>query len=130
MNQALFRYRDGRVDSGVLVTTLPVPSDLQTVSALIDGATRQIPLSELKAVFLLRPSELSPDESATTRVNVEFFDGENLRGRTAGASPARSAFLLYPDDGAKVEAVLVVTGAMIGLEVDSAGGNNATMQAD
>ena len=121
MKQSLFRFCDGRVVSGVLYDEVPPPVDARTlqVSLAPDSPPQSVELRDLKAVFILRPADLNVPESADeVTVSVNFFDGETIRGRTSGWIPGRPTFLLIPDDASKVEAVLVVSSALVGLEVE------------
>lgn len=119
MNKALFRFRDGRVASGELHDSLPLAPDARTVSAVLDdeGSPGELPLEELKAVFMLRPFDLPVSGDDRVRVALEFADGEILRGTTPRWQPGPTSLVMIPDDRTRVDAVVVVASALVGVEI-------------
>lgn len=120
MKHSLFRFRDGRVVSGTLLDELPLAPDAGALRASFPGeeSPLEIPLTELKAVFILRPAEIADAGGEPVNLAVDFADGETLRGTTRGWLPGHPSFLLVPEDATKIEAVLVIAAALVGVEVE------------
>lgn len=122
MKHSLFRFCDGRVVTGVLIDDVPLPQEAVSVKASFseDEPPQEVPLRDLKAVFIQRPAEItSPEGGDPVSVSLDFFDGEKIRGTTRGWAPGRQSFLLIPDDASRIEAVLVIASSLVGVEVES-----------
>lgn len=120
--KALFRFRDGLVESGWFVGELPLPSRAQSVTFEPDaGESRTVELANLKAIFLLRPWESGASLASPegVRVTIEFFDGEQVRGLASGWGPGNGSFILIPEDQSRIEAIVVVSAALSSVEVES-----------
>ncbi|HXG59402.1 MAG TPA: hypothetical protein VNL91_10305 [Thermoanaerobaculia bacterium] len=112
----LLRYRDGRVANATVDAIDPAADSL---TAVIDhGPSRQIPYSELKAVFFPRevPEELLEPGGGMT-LAVELFDGEVIRG-TAHYNPEKNGFFLVPADRTRHDRIFIVNSAIHSIEVE------------
>ena len=121
-HKALFRYRDGRVDHGWFEGTLPLDPSVTRVGFSSDqeAAPRDVDLGDLKAIFLVRPWDGEPlPLPDASRVTIEFFDGEQIRGLASGWGPGRSSFLLIPEEQGRVEAIVVASASLSSVEVES-----------
>jgi hypothetical protein len=116
MEKVVLRYRDGRTERAELE-----PIDIERTSLTVrqdDGASIEVPFSELKAVFFPRSSgEEGEDVTPGMQISVEFQDGEVIRG-TAQYNPERNGFLLYPHDRSKNDRIFVVNSAIVSIEVE------------
>lgn len=113
--QALIRYRDGRVERG---TVTEIDATAQHVRVSGEEGSRTIGFGDLKAIFFPQhqPEELiQPAEGS--RVLVEFADGEQIRG-VAAYNPAAPGFFLFPDYRSKNDRIYVVTSAVTGVEIE------------
>lgn len=93
----------------------------RTVSVTTDaGDLREVPFTELKAVFFLRDPSSNPSEEvpAGSTLAVEFADGELIRGSTSAYNPSVSGFFLVPHDRSKNDRVFVVNSAVISIDVE------------
>ena len=112
----VLRYRDGRTERATLVET---DVDQQIVRVRRDdGATDDLPFSELKALFFPRTGQdhaLEPASGST--IAIEFADGEVIRG-IAQYNPERNGFFLFPLDRSKNERIFVVNSAIVSIEVE------------
>lgn len=97
-----------------------IEPDRQTVSVTeADGATREVPFADLKAVFFLRTdAPLSEPTPGGSTLAVEFRDGELIRGVTSQYNPSGSGFYLYPHDRSKNDRVFVVNSAVVSIDVE------------
>lgn len=84
------------------------------------GKIREVPFSELKAVFFLRDPEVEiPSEAPLgSSLAVEFEDGELIRGFANTYNPSGSGFFLIPHDRSKNERVFVVNSAVVSIDVE------------
>ncbi|MGH9458692.1 MAG: DUF6982 domain-containing protein [Thermoanaerobaculia bacterium] len=84
-----------------------------------DGSAREVPFSELKAVFFLADPDATsvPESPAGSTLAVEFQDGELIRG-TAHYDPSASGFFLFPHDRRKNDRVFVVNSAVVSIDVE------------
>ena len=114
-SNVVLRYRDGRTERAALAA---VDADRQLFTVERNGASDEVPFSEMKAVFFPRtaPEELLEPATGST-IAVEFADGEVIRG-TAHYNPEKSGFYLYPDDRSKNERIFVVSSAIVSIEVE------------
>jgi hypothetical protein len=113
--KVVLRYRDGRTER----TTLePIDSSREVLTVRNDdGGSREVPFSELKAVFYpqARDGE-EPEPAGGMQIAVEFNDGEIIRG-IAQYNPERNGFFLFPQDRSKNDRIFVVNSAIISIEV-------------
>ena len=114
--KVVLRYRDGRTERATLEPIDPTREVL--VVRHDDGATGEVPFSDLKAVFFPHVSsdgELEP--ASGMQIAVEFNDGEVIRG-TAHYNPERNGFFLFPADRTKNDRIFVVNSAIVAIEVE------------
>lgn len=114
--KVVLRYRDGRTERADLD---PIDATREMLATRDEtGEVREIPFSELKAVFFPR---VAPDDALETasgmRIAVEFNDGEVIRG-AAHYNPERNGFYLFPDDRSKNDRIFVVNSAIVSIEVE------------
>ena len=82
-----------------------------------DGATDEVPFSQLKAVFFPKTAADEPQlPAAGLQISVEFHDGEVILG-TAQYNPEKNGFFLYPQDRSKNDRIFVVNSAITSIEV-------------
>lgn len=114
--RVVLRYRDGRTER---VALDPIdPTREMIVARRDDGASSEVPFTDLKAVFFPRTAPDEPLEPASgMRITVEFNDGEVIRG-AAHYNPERNGFFLFPDDRSKNDRIFVVNSAIVSIEVE------------
>jgi hypothetical protein len=113
-NWVVARYRDGRTVKGVTYNFGPQKRVFHVAvltEGRVEGPSREVFLSELKAVFFVRslegqkdhprPPDLfegppDPGGPVPTRVKITFVDGEVLVGTTQGYDPGRIGFFVVP----------------------------------
>ena len=111
----VLRYRDGRTER---VPRADINADEKFVAITHDGATINVPFSELKALFFPRTSpDHEPDPATGSTISVEFADGEVIRG-IAHYNPERNGFFLFPHDRSKNDRIFVVNSAIVSIEVE------------
>lgn len=114
-DQIVLRYRDGRTERAEME---PNDSEREILSVKREDGTRsEIPFSLLKAVFYPRSGEPTPGPAGAMHINVEFSDGEVIRG-VAQYNPEKNGFLLFPHDRSKNDRVFVVNSAIVSIEVE------------
>jgi len=115
-SQVVLRYRDGRTERATLVKA---DVEQQVVSvAHGDGASADVPVRALKAIFFPRTNpDVEPEPATGSTITVEFADGEVIRG-VAHYNPERNAFFLFPLDRSKNERIFVVNSAIVSIEVE------------
>ena len=103
--EVVLRFRDGNLTRAVLTREF-TPLDFAVEADSEDGEKLQINISDLKAVFFLKPpgkreAEMEiggmvgdPPQGAPAR--VEFFDGEIVHGIVQEYRMENSGFFLYP----------------------------------
>lgn len=113
--RVVLRYRDGRTERAMLD---PIDPTTEVLTARQDdGATLEVPFSELKAVFFPRiASDEALEPASGLNLAVEFADGEVIRG-IANYNPERNGFFLYPADRSKNDRIFVVNSAIVSIEV-------------
>lgn len=115
MDRVVLRYRDGRTERADLE---PSESDREVLTVIReDGDRTEVPFSILKAVFYPRGETATPEPDGGMHINVEFSDGEVIRG-VALYNPEKNGFLLYPHDRSKNDRVFVVNSAIVSIEVE------------
>jgi hypothetical protein len=112
--KVVLRYRDGRTERASLA---PIDASTEVLLAQYDdGATAEVPFTQLKAVFFPRvDGEAEP--ASGMQIAIEFNDGEIIRG-TAHYNPERNGFFLYPEDRSKNDRIFVVNSAIVSIEVE------------
>jgi len=111
----VLRYRDGRTERAPFAA---INADEKFVAVTRDGATVNVPFSELKALFFPRTNpDDEPDTATGSTISVEFADGEVIRG-IAHYNPERNGFFLFPHDRSKNDRIFVVNSAIVSIEVE------------
>jgi hypothetical protein len=115
-DNVVLRYRDGRTERAALE---PIDPSREMLSVRADdGATSEVPFSDLKAVFFPRSTDDEAQEEASgSMLAVEFADGEIIRG-IAHYNPERNGFFLFPTDRSKNDRIFVVNSAIMSIEVE------------
>ena len=114
-SQVVLRFRDGRTERATLAA---VDADRQVFAVERNGASAEVPFSEIKAVFYPRSGPDEALEPATgSTIAVEFADGEVIRG-VAHYNPERNGFVLFPYDRSRNERIFVVSSAIVSIEVE------------
>jgi len=113
--KVVLRYRDGRTERATLE---PIDASREVLVVHDDGGgTREIPFSDLKAVFFPQAHDGDALEPAVgMHIAIEFNDGEIIRG-TAQYNPERNGFFLFPQDRSKNDRIFVVNSAIVSIEV-------------
>lgn len=115
IDKAVLRYRDGRTER---VDLAPIDHAREVFTVTREnGATSEIPYSELKAVFFPHKDGVPPEQVTGSTLSVEFSDGEVIRG-IAHYNPERNGFFLFPLDRTKNDRVYVVNSAIVSIEVE------------
>jgi len=105
-NTVVVHFPDGTLLKGVTNNFFP-NKDKFHLADKDTGEIREVPLSDLKAVFFVKDFAGDPDyreQSDTERaglgkkIQVDFSDGETLTGYSQGFSPARKGFFVFPAD--------------------------------
>jgi len=124
------RYRDGRVLKGTTENFNPTAGGfhLSLVPKPADGRPVSIRLSDLKAIFIVRDYQGSPqhidgksfENTATAtgaRLRITFSDGEVLVGHTHNYDPIGPGFFLFPADASgNNQRIYVINGAVKAVE--------------
>ena len=114
-SHVVLRYRDGRTER---VSLANIDAEQKVASVRRDGATAEVPFSDLKAIFFPRTNpEEEPDTATGSTIAVEFADGEVIRG-LAHYNPERNGFFLFPHDRSKNDRIFVVNSAIVSIEVE------------
>ncbi|MEO8216554.1 MAG: hypothetical protein ABI718_05685 [Acidobacteriota bacterium] len=116
----ILRFRDGSTES---CTDCGVDLDREIVEASDSQEShREIPFSELKAVFYLQQGLVDrevPDPTPEGKtVAVEFQDGEVIRGISPEYRPDRKGFVVYPLDRSKNDRIFVLQSAIISIDIE------------
>lgn len=117
-DSVLLHYRDGHTVRCSMAGELdPGGSSIRVQTANGEDA---VDLSELKAIFFLRerPVEEDAPPHEGSLLAVEFDDGEVIRGRSAGYTPEKSGFFLFPLDRSKNEKIFVINTAVVSIDVE------------
>ena len=99
-------FKDGRIEKGTTTDFSPRHPSFHILD--LQGMSRQVDISQLKAIFFVKdfggrmdkmekkvfPSQSPPGK----KVQVKFTDGEILLGYTQGYDPKRTGFFLLPVD--------------------------------
>jgi hypothetical protein len=113
--KVVLRYRDGRTERATLA---PIDASTEVLLAHYDdGATAEVPFTQLKAVFFPRTGDGEAEAASGMQIAIEFNDGEIIRG-TAHYNPERNGFFLYPEDRSKNDRIFVVNSAIVSIEVE------------
>ena len=114
-SKAVLRFRDGRTER---VELAPIDQSREVFTVTHeDGSSREIPYSELKAVFFPHKDSAPAEQAEGSMLAVEFSDGEVIRG-IAHYNPERNGFFLFPLDRSKNDRVFVVNSAIVSIEVE------------
>jgi hypothetical protein len=118
--QVVVHYADGRLVKGYATDFFPNKETFH-LEEESSSDTKEIKLSELKAMFFVKTFEGDPKHEERKdleragmgkRIQVKFEDGEVLIGYTSGYSPDRLGFFVFPaDPDSNNEKVFVVTAA-------------------
>ncbi|MGE0592300.1 MAG: hypothetical protein AB7G23_11385 [Vicinamibacterales bacterium] len=103
------RYVDGRMTKGFAQNFDPTRDAFALTPHDASDApqSRQVRVSELKALFFVKDFDGEPDYSerreflkaaAGRRIRVRFTDGEELVGTSLTYHPSRTGFFLFPGD--------------------------------
>ena len=115
----VLRFRDGSTET---CTDCRVDLDKEIVDAGgLPDSRREIPFSELKAVFFRRASDWAREGDAEPEgktIAVEFQDGEVIRGISSEYRPDRKGFIVYPLDRSKNDQVFVVQSAIVSIDIE------------
>lgn len=112
--KVVLRYRDGRTERATLE---PIDSSREVLVIQDEAGTREVPFSDLKAVFFPQARDGDAVEPAVgLQIAIEFNDGEIIRG-TAQYNPERNGFFLFPQDRSKNDRIFVVNSAIVSIEV-------------
>ena len=132
-NKVALRFKDGRVIKGTTQDFMPGKPIFHIYPAGQDKAA-EVKAEDLKAVFFVKTFEGDKvylekkrfDEVETAhvkgrKVKIEFFDGEIIRGISAGYSRGRKGFFIIPvDPECNNEKIYVISDALRQVELGSA----------
>lgn len=112
-NMVVAHFKDGTLEKGTTHDFLPARGSFHlTVSEGEEGgSTREVRLSDLKAVFFVKSlkgregvhadksfGDVDPAKLRGLKICVEFADGETLRGVSLGYSKDKPGFFVIPVD--------------------------------
>jgi len=99
-------FKDGRIEKGTTTDFSPHHPSFHILD--LQGMSRQVDISQLKAIFFVKDfggrmdkmeKKVFPSKSLPgKKVQVKFTDGEILLGYTQGYDPKRTGFFLLPVD--------------------------------
>ncbi len=134
-NRVVVHFRDGRLLKGYTSDFTPLKETFHLTSIQEDdeGKIHDIGTADLKAVFFVKTFEGDKvylekkrfDEVDTAhvkgrKVKIEFFDGEVIRGISAGYSRGRKGFFIIPvDPECNNEKIYVISDALRQVELGS-----------
>ena len=104
-NKVVLRFKDGKIMKGNTADFFPNKKQFHLTTP--EGDIENIDVEKLKAVFFVKDSEGDKtrqdkydDEIAGggRKINVEFIDGEVIKGYTLAYSPDRHGFFITPAD--------------------------------
>jgi hypothetical protein len=116
---AILRYRAGTTEQCLANPSVEV--ERQQIRVVHPGGSEEdVPFSLLKAVFFLPGDGGTPaeEEIEGSTLIVEFADGERIHGKSPEYNPARAGFFLYPADRTRNDRILVVTSAIVSIDVE------------
>ena len=120
---AILHYEDGTTEQAYVPIVIDDSAEVITIRR--EDRSSEIPLIGLKAIFFLRADGASSDEEEKTHqqaeggvLNVEFQDGEVIRGSSDDYLPQRRGFFLFPLDRSKNERIFVFNSAVSSIEIE------------
>lgn len=115
--EVVLHFRSGQTLHSELAAAVNEGDSSLYVQARV--GVREVPIDELKAVFFLRRAE-DPElpGEGLSQLAVEFVDGEIIRGTATQSAPALASFFLRPLERSKNVAILVVSSAVVSIDVE------------
>lgn len=116
---AVLRYRNGTTERCSIQSEV-VQEGASVRFTSSTGEQVEVPVADLKAVFLLRPDSATGQQAVPEgkQLAVEFADGEVIRGVAPDYAPQKTSFFLHPIDGSKNERILVLNHAIVSIDVE------------
>ena len=107
-NLVVAKFQNGRLVKGFTQDFSPKRSDFHIFPGNSVEAAEKIILTHLKAVFFVKtttgnlkkgkPSSHSDSKRYGKLLEIEFFDGETIRGYAQIYNPRDVGFFMFPDD--------------------------------
>ncbi len=116
-NRIVLHYRDGRIAKGRTGDFFPDKQWFHVIDKET-GKTTRVDITKLKGIFFVKDYDGDPDYKEHyngertgfgKKVKVCFKDGEAITGYTAGFSPTKPGFFLFPSDSkSNTEKIFVI----------------------
>ncbi|TET17228.1 MAG: hypothetical protein E3J78_07835 [Candidatus Cloacimonadota bacterium] len=127
-NKVIARYKDGRMVKGFTLDFSPIKSifHIATPKEQNEESTYEIEMEELKAIFFVKShegdkeykekkkfEEVDSSHLMGLKIQVEFHDGEIIRGKTMVYNANKKGFFIFPvDPRSNNERIYVVSSAL------------------